>query len=84
MSLRRDRFYRDWYKPRRSRPDRFVVSGLILAAIGMLLAVAISQCQMRPTMSAKPLQNVHYLALEGDKVLRLSEDGSVVKNYWEF
>jgi hypothetical protein len=84
MSLKRDRFYQNWYKPRRSKLDRIATFSGAVTALFLLLAVVVSQCEFRSTTARKMPQAVHYLALNGDKMVRVSDDRVVVKNYWEF
>lgn len=84
MSLKNDRFYRDWYKQRRPRIDRVSAFFVAMTALFLLLAVVVSQCEFRSTKGRVEAQNVHYLALNGDKMAKVSDDAVVVKNYWEF
>jgi hypothetical protein len=84
MNLKRERFYRDWYKPRRPRVDRVATSLGAATALFLLLAILVSQCEAKPATSRQKPETVHYLALNGDKMIRLSDDGAVVRNYWDF
>jgi hypothetical protein len=64
--------------------DRVATAFGALTALFLLMAILVSQCQTKPTTARLEATNTRHLSLNGDKMMRVSDDEAVVKNYWEF